>query len=100
MTELAGLDVQVVGISADAPADVKSFHTAQKLNFPLLSDAGADTIRAYGVARSGANMANRVTFVVDPDGVVRFVEPNVSPAGHGASLLAEIRRLRTDVKQR
>ena len=91
LSDLVGVDD---GISADSPEAVKAFHSAQQLTFPLLPDPSGDVIRAYGVQREGANLANRVTFVIDPEGTVRFVEPKVTPQGHGRSLVETLKKLR------
>lgn len=91
--DLADLGVSVVGVSADAVAAVKAFHLAQGLTFPLLSDPEGTAIRTWGVQRDGSPLARRVTFVVDLEGRVRHVEPDVKPQGHGASLVETVRRL-------
>ncbi len=65
-------------ISTDPVFALKGWAEAQQYTFPLLSDFwphGA-TARAYGVFNEAAGMANRGTFVVDRDGVVRFAELN------------------------
>ena len=71
-------DVQVLAISTDPVFALKGWAEAQQYTFPLLSDFwphGA-TARAYGVFNEAAGMANRGTFVVDREGVVRFAELN------------------------
>jgi peroxiredoxin Q/BCP len=93
--DLEALGAVVVGVSADAVAAVKSFHLAQGLTFPLLADPDGTTIRAWGVQRDGSPLAQRVTFVVDPDGRVRHVETDVKPQGHGASLVETLRRMQS-----
>jgi len=50
------------------------FSDQLKLSFPLLSDfKDRSTEKAYGVLRPDG-MANRVTYVVDMDGKIAFVE--------------------------
>ena len=67
-------DVQVVGISCDPVHTLRAFAEAEKYTFPLLSDFwphGA-VAQQYGVFNDKAGMANRGTFLVDVEGVLRW----------------------------
>jgi peroxiredoxin (alkyl hydroperoxide reductase subunit C) len=71
-------DVQVIGVSVDTPFSLKAWSAQQGYEFPLLSDFwphGA-LAKAYGVFNEAAGMANRGTFLIDRDGLVRFAEVN------------------------
>jgi peroxiredoxin (alkyl hydroperoxide reductase subunit C) len=71
-------DVQILAISVDHTFALKAWSEAQGFDFPLLSDFwphGA-VAQAYGVFDPGRGRAVRGTFLVDPDGVVRFAEVN------------------------
>ena len=71
-------DVQVLGVSCDAPFALKAWAAQEGYEFPLLSDFwphGAVS-ESYGVFNSDAGMAIRGTFLVDKAGVVRFAEQN------------------------
>ena len=71
-------DVQVVTISCDSPYSHKVFSMREDFEFPLLADFwphGA-VAQAYGVFNEKIGAANRGTFLVDRDGVVRFAECN------------------------
>jgi peroxiredoxin Q/BCP len=68
--------VQVVGISFDSPAVLKTFSDRAKITFPLLSDPESKTIDAYHIrneaARGKAEGVPRPgTFIVDQKGVIR-----------------------------
>jgi peroxiredoxin len=70
--------VQVLTVSIDSPYVHKIFSQRDQLNFPLLADfwphgALAET---YGVFNDIAGVANRGTFLVDTDGIIRFSEVN------------------------
>jgi peroxiredoxin len=70
--------VQVVGVSVDTPFSLKVWAEQEGYQFPLLSDFwphGA-VAQSYGVFNEKAGMANRGTFLIDRDGVVRFAEVN------------------------
>ena len=70
----------LIGISADAATTQKAFHDKNQLNFDLLSDPDLKVIEQYGIKLPVIGMAKRWTFIVDPNLVVRSVEPNVDPA--------------------
>jgi peroxiredoxin Q/BCP len=68
--------VQVVGISYDSPAALKSFSDRAKITFPLLSDPDSNTIDAYHIRNTAARgkaegIPNPGTFILDQEGVIR-----------------------------
>jgi peroxiredoxin (alkyl hydroperoxide reductase subunit C) len=76
LTEYASDDVQVVTVSVDSPYSHKVWAENSGYDFPLLSDFwphGA-VAQAYGVFNPVAGFANRGTFLIDADGVIRFAE--------------------------
>ncbi|MET1071162.1 MAG: peroxiredoxin [Umezawaea sp.] len=71
-------DVTILAISVDTPYSLKVWATGQGYDFPLLSDFwphGA-VATSYGTFDETRGMANRGTFLVDVDGIVRFAEVN------------------------
>ena len=70
--------VQTLTISIDSPYSHKIFAQRDGLEFPLLADFwphGA-VAESYGVFNSQVGVANRGTFLIDQDGVIRFSEVN------------------------
>src|SRR5262249_8673809 len=69
-------DVQVVTISCDSVYSQKVFSLREELEFPLLSDhwPHGGVAQAYGVFNDEVGVANRRTFLVDRDGIVRCAE--------------------------
>lgn len=63
----------VVGISSDSVASHKAFAAKHNLPFTLLADTGGAVRKQWGVAKTLGILPGRVTFVIDPDGVVRKV---------------------------
>ena len=62
------------GVSTDNTPSQKVFAEQLKLSFPILSDfKDRSTAKAYGVLRPDG-MANRVTYVVDKEGKIAFVD--------------------------
>jgi thioredoxin-dependent peroxiredoxin len=72
----------VVGISADTLQLQQKFVDKEKLNFPLLADNELKTIKELGVLGPSKTVARRVSFVIDKEGVVRKIYPNVKPGDH------------------
>ena len=71
-------NVQVIGVSVDTPFSLKAWADQQGYQFPLLSDfwPHGTVATAYGVFNDKAGLANRGTFLIDKEGVVRFAEIN------------------------
>ena len=74
-------EVQLVAVACDAMFSLRAFAERDGLEFPLLSDFwphGA-VASAYGVLNETTGAADRSTFIVDRDGVVRWVVHNEMP---------------------
>jgi thioredoxin-dependent peroxiredoxin len=71
------------------------FVKQQDLNFPLLSDPDASAAAKYDVL-SKRGLADRVTFVVDPKGVLRHISDKVDVRAHGQDLVDLIKRLQAE----
>lgn len=73
--EFRALDATVLGISVDSRWVLRAWAQQHGFPFPLLSDfhpKGA-VARAYGVWNEDAGYADRATFIVDEEGIVRDV---------------------------
>jgi peroxiredoxin (alkyl hydroperoxide reductase subunit C) len=78
LSDFANDDVQILTVSVDSPYSHKVWAEREGYDFPLLADFwphGA-VARSYGVFDEERGIANRGTFLVDRDGVVRFAEMN------------------------
>ncbi len=87
MTFFQNDDVQVLTVSVDSAYSHKVFSEREGYEFPLLSDFwphGA-VAKAYGVFNDITGFANRGTFLVDKEGVVRFAEMNGPGEGRDAN---------------
>lgn len=89
MARLIDLKAQVIGVSVNDPFSNKAFIEKNRLPFPILSDYNRQVIKAYGVETpdfgglKGYTVAKRSIFIVDKNGVVRYVwtteDPTVEP---------------------
>ncbi len=81
--------IQVYGVSLDSPESHRRFREKYNLNFPLLTDKNGRAAEALGVLREGGEKANRVTFLLDADGTIKKVYPEVSPETHADEILKD-----------
>jgi len=75
LAELENLDAKVVVITVHARPVNKKWADDNELTFPVLSDywPHGETAKAYGAFNETAGAANRYTFVLDSDGIVRDI---------------------------
>ena len=76
LKELEAAGLSVIGISYDSGDTLSKFADKRKITFPLLSDPGSKTIKAYGLLNKEAagkaeGIAYPGTIVLDRAGVVR-----------------------------
>jgi peroxiredoxin (alkyl hydroperoxide reductase subunit C) len=76
-SEFAARDAQVLGASIDSEfvhwAWRNQQPSLQDLPFPMLSDIKRELSTALGILDPNAGVAQRATFIVDPENVIRFV---------------------------
>jgi alkyl hydroperoxide reductase subunit AhpC len=75
--EFVDRDAQVLGVSVDSEfvhlAWRKDKEELRNLPFPMLSDIKRELSTELGVLDAEAGVSQRATYIVDPDGVIRFV---------------------------
>lgn len=81
--------VTIFGVSRDSEADHEAFRANHALPFTLVADVDGRVARAYGVS-SVLGMEARVTFLVDKDGRIARIWPNVDPGVHAVKVLEAI----------
>ena len=82
----------IVGVSVDTPDSHKQFCTKEGLTFRLLADPDHRVVDAYGSLGHFGPMtiANRNTFLIDPQGKIVKEWTKVDPKAHSAEVLAAI----------
>lgn len=70
------LDADAIAISTDSVYSHKVFTevspSASKVQYPLLSDRNGNIARAYGVWGCKTGAAYRASFIIDPEGRIRY----------------------------
>jgi peroxiredoxin Q/BCP len=90
-TQLQDAGVLVFGISSQGNPSHAAFAEKYQLPFQLLPDEKGELAAKYHVP-TFMGFTRRVTYLVDREGVIKQVWPNVKPAGHAADILAQIGR--------
>lgn len=88
---LQAMGVEVYAVSTDTHFSHKAWADASdkigKLTFPFLGDQNHVLSNNFGVLREGAGLADRATFVVDPEGVIQIMEITCEGVGRNANEL-------------
>ena len=74
----------MLGVSLDSQEMNRKFAEATGATFPLLSDTEKQVAKAYGVLNFTHLFANRVTFVIDKEGIIRRIDEGsdaIDPSG-------------------
>lgn len=85
-------DLIVVGISKDSGESHQKFISKYKLPFTLLSDEKGKVINMYGAG--GALGTKRISYLIDPEGVIEKVYSKVDPENHAKEVLKDLESLR------
>jgi len=88
MVDYEQANIRVYGVSLDSPESHRQFREKYNLNFPLLTDEGGRAAETLGVL-GGRGLANRVTFLLGPEGKIAKVYPDVSPETHADEILRD-----------
>jgi peroxiredoxin (alkyl hydroperoxide reductase subunit C) len=89
--ELQRLGVDVYSVSTDTHFTHKAWHdtseTVGKIRYPMVGDPTGQISRNFGVMIEESGLAERGTFVIDPDGTIQLVEINAGGIGRNAAEL-------------
>lgn len=85
------LGVEIYAVSTDTHFTHKAWHdtsdTIRKIQYVMVGDPTGAITRNFGVMIEEAGLADRGTFVIDPDGKIQIVEINAGGIGRDASEL-------------
>ena len=86
----------IVGVSVDTPDSHKQFCTKEGLTFRLLADPEHKVVDEYGSLGHFGSMtiAQRNTFLINPEGKIVKVWTKVDPSHHSEEVLAELAELK------
>lgn len=89
--ELKQLGVEVYSVSTDTHYTHKAWHDSSeaisKLTYVMIGDPSHTLSRNFDVLIEAEGLADRGTFIIDPDGVIQAVEINAGSIGRDAGIL-------------
>ena len=87
-TKFVEQEIVVLGISYDSPESHRAFIEKYNLPFTLLSDGDKSVSKLYDA--QGLLFADRKTFLIDPEGIIRKIYNKVDVTSHSIEILADI----------
>ena len=100
--DLQGMGVEVYSVSTDTHFTHKAWHgssdTIGKITYPMIGDPSGVVTNNFGVMRDGQGLADRATFLVDPDSVIQFMELTAEGIGRTAAELVRKIKAAQDVR--
>lgn len=98
--EFAAAGAVIYGVSRDSVASHGKFASKFGLTFPLLADEDESICQAYGVIQEKMSYGKksiglvRTTYIINSEGRIGKVFPNVKVDGHVDSVLAAVHEVR------
>ena len=87
--ELQRMGVEVFSVSTDTHFTHKAWHDASetigKIQYAMIGDPTGTITRNFDVMREGEGLADRGTFIVDPDGIIQAMEITAEGIGRNAA---------------
>lgn len=97
--EFAKLGATVVGMSGDDIDTLKKFSVEECRNKFAVASASPAVIKSYDVALAGrANLSNRTSYVIAPDGKVIFAYTDMQPLDHIKGTMQAVKAWRAKKK--
>lgn len=89
--EFQKIGVEIYAVSTDTHFTHKAWHdsseTIGKIRFPMVGDPTGTITRNFGVMIEEEGLAERGTFVIDPEGRIQIIEINAGGIGRNAAEL-------------
>ena len=89
--EFQKMGVEIYSVSTDTHFTHKAWHdsseTIGKIQYPMIGDPTGAITRNFGVMIESEGLADRGTFVIDPQGKIQIIEINAGGIGRDASEL-------------
>ncbi|PTM46037.1 peroxiredoxin (alkyl hydroperoxide reductase subunit C) [Sphingomonas aerolata] len=90
------MGVEVYSVSTDTHFSHKAWHDTSpaigKIDYTMLGDPSGTITRNFDVMREGQGLADRGTFVVDPQGVIQLME--ITSEGVGRNAMELLRKVK------
>lgn len=101
--ELQAMGVNIYSVSTDTHFTHKAWHassdTIGKIRYTMIGDPTATVSRNFDILREDEGLANRGTFLIDPDGVIQVMEVTAEGVGRNAAELVRKAKAAIYVRQ-
>ncbi|MBU1359989.1 MAG: peroxiredoxin [Gammaproteobacteria bacterium] len=93
--QFAALGATVIGVSADDIGTLSKFSVKScQSRFPVASDESKTVIQGFdAVMQTRPDFANRLSYVIAPDGTVAYFYQNLNPDKHVERMLSAVKAL-------
>jgi peroxiredoxin (alkyl hydroperoxide reductase subunit C) len=82
------LQTEIYSVSTDTHFSHKAWHDTsdaiKSIGFPMVGDPSGQITRGFGVMIEETGLAERATFVIDPDGIIKAIEISDGAVGRDA----------------
>lgn len=89
--EFQAIGTEIYAVSTDTHFTHKAWHasseTIGKISYPMVGDPTGEISRNFEVLIEEAGLADRGTFVIDPEGKIQIIEINAGGVGRNAAEL-------------
>lgn len=89
--EFQKLGVEIYSVSTDKHFSHKAWHDSSprigKIEFPMVGDPSFEITEAFDSLRPGEGAADRTTVLIDPKGIIQYVETTSEGVGRNAKEL-------------
>jgi peroxiredoxin len=90
------MGVEIYSVSTDTHFSHRAWHDTSpaigKIDFTMIGDPAGVVTNNFDIMREGQGLADRGTFVVDPDGVIQLVE--ITSEGVGRNAMELLRKVK------
>ncbi|AWK51734.1 peroxiredoxin [Clostridium beijerinckii] len=90
---LKGIGAEVYSVSTDTHFTHKAWHDSsesiKKITYTMVGDPSHTLSRNFDVLIESSGLADRGTFIIDPDGVIQAIEINAGNIGRDASVIVD-----------
>jgi peroxiredoxin Q/BCP len=99
LDSITTLGAEVIGVSPDSVKSHDNFKTKYNLNFHLVSDPDKKICELYDVLGEKVMYGKkhigvvRTTYIIDPLGIIRYVNPKVTVEGHTEEIIQKLKEL-------
>ena len=79
--------------SCDSAEENRRFAESLNADYPILSDPGKATARAYGVVHENRSLPERWTFYIGKDGKILYVDRQVKASTAAEDVVSKLKEL-------